>query len=307
VVYRITDAEGHTRDVVHRRHNFEGVGQRYERLPAMVPTGAFSSGPVGAKGALLELFDAEAMWSTALEALRKDPWALCARVEPGSEGHHLKAGGGGAYWGYTVGGAPATAEAGAGAAAGAAGAAGAVPPLPPRALQAAAFGAAGPFDQAAAFGAAGPPPNPLAPGLPPPLTGRAPGDFDADLFPSFHGAVPGALAGSGAPFGGGGAPGAGGMTVGPGHPLFGGWAPEGAPLPPGALPGARFDPFMPPGGGLGRGVGRGGPPGVFPGEPDPDHAPIPGPGGGLWGPGGGFGGSLGGGRFGGIGGGFEPF
>jgi hypothetical protein len=82
-----------------------------------------------------------------------------------------------------------------------------------------------------------------------PLTG-APGDFEADLFPRFHGAVPGALPAGGVP------PLAGGMTVGPDHPLFGGaWLPEGGPLPPGALPGARFDPFMPPG--SGGGVGRG--------------------------------------------------
>lgn len=129
--------------------------------------------------------------------------------------------------------------------------------------------------------------NPLAPGLPPPLTGRAPGDFDADLFPSVAGAVPGALPGwGGAPPGGGGE---GGMTVGPGHPLLvGRYGPPGggAPLlPPGVPAGARFDPFMPPdGGGLlpggpllgwpgaGRGVAR-----IFPGEPNPDHAPVPGP------------------------------
>lgn len=107
VACRVTDAEGVTREVAHRRHNFEGVGQRYERLPGMVPAGAFTSGPVGEKGALLELFDAPAMWATALEALRKDPWALCAGVAPGAEGHHLKTGGGGAYYSYSVGAPPA--------------------------------------------------------------------------------------------------------------------------------------------------------------------------------------------------------
>jgi len=99
----VTDAAGVAREVAHRRHNFEGVGQRYERLAGLVPPGAFTAGAVGARGALLELFDAEAMWDTALAALAKDPWALCERVEPGSEGHHLKLGGGGAYHSYRVG------------------------------------------------------------------------------------------------------------------------------------------------------------------------------------------------------------
>ena len=110
----ITDAAGATREVAHLRHNFAGVGQRYERLVGLVPPGAFSSGAVGARGALLELFDAEAMWATALEALRRDPWALCARIEPGSEDHHLKTGGsgpGGAYFSYRVGRPPLAAEA----------------------------------------------------------------------------------------------------------------------------------------------------------------------------------------------------
>jgi len=140
-------------------------------------------------------------------------------------------------------------------------------------------------------GGAYPAGNPLAPGLPPPLTGRAPGAFDADLFPSFQGAVPGEL--GSAPFFGAAQPGGGGMQVGPDHPLFGGFgAPAGGALPPGALlPGARFDPFLPPAlGGVGRGrlpgAGRGAP---FPGEPDPDHAPVPGRGGGQWGGGAGFG------------------
>ena len=114
-------------------------------------------------------------------------------------------------------------------------------------------------------------PNPLAPGLPMPLTG-APGDFDADLFPRFHGAVPGALPAGGVP------PLAGGMTVGPDHPLFGGaWLPEGGPLPPGVLPGARFDPFMPPG--SGGGVGRAA--GTSRASPTPTTRPCPGAGSGA--------------------------
>jgi len=103
VLCSVTDAAGVERVVAHRRHNFEGVGQRYERLVDLMPAGAFSSGVVGAQGARLEIFDAEAMWTTALDALRKDPWSLCERVEPGSEGHHLRVSRDGTYFGYRVG------------------------------------------------------------------------------------------------------------------------------------------------------------------------------------------------------------
>jgi aminoglycoside 3-N-acetyltransferase len=103
VLCTVTDAEGVARTVAHRRHNFEGVGQRYERLVNLMPAGAYLSGVVGTKGALLELFDAEAMWTTALDALSKDPWSFCERVEPGSEGHHLTVSRDGRNFGYRVG------------------------------------------------------------------------------------------------------------------------------------------------------------------------------------------------------------
>ena len=140
-------------------------------------------------------------------------------------------------------------------------------------------------------------------GIPRPLTGTRPGDFDRDLYPDFSSAVPGYAigGGSGGMFGGGRGGGGGGMLVGPGHPMFGGgmggvgpFGPGGGGVP-GVPPGARFDPIVPggvfpagPGGGGGaggglrggRGGGRGGrgggPRRALPGEPAPDHlAPPP--------------------------------
>ena len=107
--------------------------------------------------------------------------------------------------------------------------------------------------------------------LPTPDTwGRGGGDFDGDLLPAGLRGVGGGVGefgwlprggGSGESFGGG------GSLVGPDHPLFRGrHGGDGddfrfipgrgpGPLPPGVPPGARFDPF--------------GPPGVFPGPPGP--------------------------------------
>jgi hypothetical protein len=124
-----------------------------------------------------------------------------------------------------------------------------------------------------------------------------------DLMPSFGGAVPGGMFGGGGGGGFGGPFGpCGGSLVGPEHPLFGGGGgvggypgvpgyggPGRGGLPPGVPPGARFDPFGPPGVGTGipdgGGRGRGGfPPGVpqpprgtgsVPGLPQPDHLVPP--------------------------------
>jgi PI31 proteasome regulator len=105
-----------------------------------------------------------------------------------------------------------------------------------------------------------------------------------DLMPSFGGAVPGGMfyGGGGGGFGGGG----GGMLFGPDHPVFhGGPGGLGGGLgrlpPPGVPPGARFDPFGPPGigepgepfRGGGGGTGRGG--GSITGLPGPDHLRPP--------------------------------
>lgn len=99
ITYTITKADGTSYDAVHRRHDCADTGQRYERLAALVPQGAYVTGRVGA--ALAELFDARAMWDTALAALRADPLALVERVV-GGEGHVLRASPADASFAYSV-------------------------------------------------------------------------------------------------------------------------------------------------------------------------------------------------------------
>jgi len=91
-------------------------------------------------------------------------------------------------------------------------------------------------------------------GIPTPLTGHTPGDFDRDLYPNVQHTIPGNLLGSNNnPY----APSSilPGNLVGPDHPLFTGNPQNFSPFGPtagrstipGIPPGARFDPFGPPG------------------------------------------------------------
>lgn len=104
MAYTVVDAAGEARTAQHSRHNFAGVGQRYERLAGLVPSGAYRKTPMGR--AFFEIFEAAALWDTALEVITKDPAALvhvCGEDE--DEGHYLKRGGSEAapYYSYTVG------------------------------------------------------------------------------------------------------------------------------------------------------------------------------------------------------------
>ena len=111
IAYTVIDADGHERVVQHRRHNFSGVGQRYERLAAAMPPGTYREGRAGVGGAaLVQVFDAAAMWMRATELLTADPLALVESV-PEGEGHFLVRGVssgdgascGAAVWRYRVG------------------------------------------------------------------------------------------------------------------------------------------------------------------------------------------------------------
>ena len=106
VTYSVTDGEGRQESVQHARHDFGGVGQRYERLRELVPRGAYRASPLPS-GRLLEVFEARALWDTAAAALAADPCALTQRLEPGAdEGHYLArraAKDGTHYYAYTVG------------------------------------------------------------------------------------------------------------------------------------------------------------------------------------------------------------
>lgn len=102
VRYRVVDEAGAVEEVEHRRHDFAGVAQRYERLRGMVPKGEYAQGRVGV--AVLEVFEAPSMWAAARRAVTADPEALVARCAPGEEeDHHLKPARGGEYFSYTVG------------------------------------------------------------------------------------------------------------------------------------------------------------------------------------------------------------
>ena len=85
--YTVVDATGRAEEVHHWRHNFAGTGQRYERLCALVPPGAYARTQVG-RGAL-EIFEAQPLWDTATDLLTRDAGAL---TEPAQEGHTLKPG-----------------------------------------------------------------------------------------------------------------------------------------------------------------------------------------------------------------------
>jgi aminoglycoside 3-N-acetyltransferase len=99
--YTVVDAAGRAEEVQHLRHDFAGTGQRYERLCALVPPGAYARTQVG-RGAL-EIFEAQPLWDAATELLTRDAGAL---TEQAQEGHTLKPGrdaAGNEYYSYTVG------------------------------------------------------------------------------------------------------------------------------------------------------------------------------------------------------------
>jgi len=95
IVYTVIDADGNTKSVAHRRHNFEGTGQRYERLLEVIPLGPSlrSIGTVGIS-AVTHVFEAAAMWGRALETMQqRGPLFFVDRIPPGAESHVFGSGG----------------------------------------------------------------------------------------------------------------------------------------------------------------------------------------------------------------------
>ena len=98
--YTITNAAGETTTASHRRHNFDCVGQRYERIPALMQQharGSYTSGTVGE--GTCHVLDAVAMWNTVEAALRVDPMCL---VETGVKEDHKLTRGTDGSWRYAV-------------------------------------------------------------------------------------------------------------------------------------------------------------------------------------------------------------
>ena len=91
IEYTVIDrAAGTTETVEHRRHDFDGWGQRYERMVDVMPPGTYHRGLVG--DAVLHVFEAAPMWAAALEAYAADPLHFVDRIKPGTEEHILKVG-----------------------------------------------------------------------------------------------------------------------------------------------------------------------------------------------------------------------
>eukprot|EP01052_Picozoa_sp_SAG31_P006941 SAG31_NODE_325_length_17671_cov_9.902743_22_plen_248_part_00 len=92
ISYTVIDANGaSTTQEQHSRHDFDGTGQRYERVLDLLTLGSErSQGKVG--GATMHVLDAQAMWANTLAALRADPLSLVQPIEPGAENHWIKKG-----------------------------------------------------------------------------------------------------------------------------------------------------------------------------------------------------------------------
>jgi len=88
ITYTVTDDSGKTVQVQHKHHNFDGVGQRYERIALLLQKNknGYSEGPV-CEGKVVVL-DAKPMWDTALESLKKDSQCFVDVVLEG-EDHFL--------------------------------------------------------------------------------------------------------------------------------------------------------------------------------------------------------------------------
>ncbi len=89
VDYTVTDAAGTTTTQTHQRHDFTGIGQRYERLLGQMPVGTYTSGLAGVGAATVHVLDAASAFQTASTLLTTDPMALVETVEVGTEEHVL--------------------------------------------------------------------------------------------------------------------------------------------------------------------------------------------------------------------------
>ncbi len=72
LIYTLTDAAGITFTKSYIPHNFEGFGQRYDRVAALLDDRQLVSGQVGA--ALAYLIDAQALYQQAFAQLSRDPY-----------------------------------------------------------------------------------------------------------------------------------------------------------------------------------------------------------------------------------------
>ncbi len=71
ITYTLTDNDGKTYNKIYTPHGFAGTGQNYDRLENLMPDGTISFGKVLTADCVL--MDADAVWSTALSYMQKNP------------------------------------------------------------------------------------------------------------------------------------------------------------------------------------------------------------------------------------------
>lgn len=72
VDYTMIDRDGNCKQAECRAHDFQGVVQRYDRLPPLLPVDAVRNGKILA--AQSTLMQAKAVWKTAEYWYRQDPY-----------------------------------------------------------------------------------------------------------------------------------------------------------------------------------------------------------------------------------------
>lgn len=80
VHYTTEDRYGNEGTAACLAHDFHGVEQRYDRLLPLLPAGAAAQGKIGPADAVW--MDARAVWDTAVQWYRADPWYFVDRLEP---------------------------------------------------------------------------------------------------------------------------------------------------------------------------------------------------------------------------------
>ena len=88
IPYILVYPDGTSYEKIYTSHGFDGWNQRYDRIEPLfeaaklrgsgVPEGALRRGPV--LQAQVHLIEAEALWATALDTLRQDPFAFVERI-----------------------------------------------------------------------------------------------------------------------------------------------------------------------------------------------------------------------------------
>ena len=83
LTYQLVLADGRVLEKIHRRHDFFGWAQRYDRIAHVLDENDLKSGSVLAADVFL--IEVSALWDAALAALRQDPFYFVDKEGDGSE------------------------------------------------------------------------------------------------------------------------------------------------------------------------------------------------------------------------------